>query len=134
MQIQRIQNLYLAIAFIAAIVSLNFNWLSTGDTFVTIQNNIPLLILTLLATILPMMGICLYRNLRRQKLVARLSGLFVIFTLGYIVALSYLGPDPDAKVCLLAPCCIALSGILDGLAARAIVHDEKLLKSADRLR
>lgn len=134
MQIQRIQNLYLAISFIAAIVSLNFNWLTAGDAFVTIRNNIPLLILTLLATIMPMLGICLFKNLKRQKLVARLSGLFVLITLAYVIALSWFGPASDAKVCLLAPCSLALSGLLDLLAVRAIIHDEKLLKSADRLR
>lgn len=134
MQIQRLQNLYLLVAFIAALVSLNFNWLKIDDVYVTVGNNVPLLILGLLATILPLLGLFLYKNLRRQKLTARLSALFVLFSLGYAVALSYLGPNPEAEICILAPCCMALSGILDCLAARAIASDEKLLKSADRIR
>jgi hypothetical protein len=134
MQIQRLQNLWLLIAFVAALVSLNYNWLDIAGSYVTIQNNIPLLILALLATILPLLSLCLYKNLRRQKLAGRLSALFALFTIGYVVALSFLGPNPEAEICILSPCLMGLSGILDCLAVRAIASDERLLRSADRIR
>jgi len=102
MQIQRLQNLWLLIAFVAALVSLNYNWLDIAGSYVTIQNNIPLLILALLATILPLLSLCLYKNLRRQKLAGRLSALFALFTIGYVVALSFLGPNPEAEICILS--------------------------------
>lgn len=134
MQIQRMQNLYLLLAFIAAVVSLNFNWLIVGDVAVTIENNVPLMILALVATIMPLCALFRFKNLRSQKLITRLAALFALFTVGYTVALSYLGPNPEAEVCILSPCLMALAGVLDCLAVKAIVHDEKLLKSADRLR
>lgn len=134
MQIQRLQNLYLLIAFIAAVLSLNFNWLIIGEVAVTIQNDIPLMVLSLLATLLPLLAICRYKKLHSQKLISRVGALFALFTIGYAVALSYLGPNPQAEVCILSPCLMGLSGIFDCLAVRSITHDEKLLKSADRLR
>lgn len=134
MQIQRIQTLWFIVALLCAIFSLTQNWLAIEGTFVTVQNNIPLLVLGLLATVLPLLAIFLYRNLRRQKLVGRLAALFVVVTLGYVVALSWLGPNPEAEVCILGPVSMAVSGIFDCLAVRGIISDEKLLRSADRLR
>lgn len=134
MQIQRLQNLYLLLAFIAAVVSLNFNWLIVNGTSVTIRSDYPLLILALMATLLPMMALSRFKNLHSQKLITRLSAIFALFTIGYVVALSFLGPNPEAEVCILSPCLMGLSGIFDCLAVRSIIHDEKLLKSADRLR
>lgn len=134
MQIQRIQSLWLTISFILAIVSLCYPWLKIDGGYVTIQNNVPLLVLALLAVMLPLVAIFLYRNLRRQKLVCSIAALMSLFSIGYVVALSYLGPNPESEVCIVAPVAMALSGIFDILARRAIVHDEKLLRSADRLR
>lgn len=134
MQIQRIQTLWFIVALLCALFSLTQNWLAIEGTFVTVQNNIPLLVLGLLATVLPLLAIFLYRNLRRQKLVGRLAALFVVVTLGYVVALSWLGPNPEAEVCILGPVSMAVSGIFDCLAVRGIISDEKLLRSADRLR
>lgn len=134
MQIQRIQTLWLIIALVCAIFSLTCNWLQIDQVYVNAHNNIPLLILGLLSTLLPLIAIFLYRNLRRQKIAARMSALFAVVTLGYAVALSYLGPNPEAELCILGPVSMALSGIFDCLAVGGISHDEQLLRSADRLR
>lgn len=134
MQIQRIQSLWLIIAFICALVSLCFPWIETGALSYGAESNPILLIIGLLATILPLIGLFTYRNLRRQKLITLIAALMAVLSLGYVVALSWLGPDPEVSVTLLAPCLMALSGIFDALARRAIISDEKLLKSADRLR
>lgn len=136
MQIQRIQSLYLLIAFGCALTSLFFPWLHFEHFSMDVYawSNIFMLILAALATVLPLLAIFMFRNLRRQKLVAAIAAFMAIFALGYVVALSYLGPDPDGSLCLAAPLCMAASGLFDVLARNAIISDEKLLKSADRIR
>lgn len=134
MQIQRIQNLYLLLSFIAAIISLNFNWIIIADAPMSISNDYPLMILALIATILPLLALFRFKNLRSQKLISRLSALFALFSVGYVAVRSFFGPDSEAEVCILAPTLMLLSGLLDCLATRSIIQDEKLLKSADRIR
>lgn len=134
MQIQRIQSLWLLIACVCAVVSLCFPWLKIGGGFVSVENDIPLMIISLLATIFPLLAIFMYRNLSRQKLVCSLAAIMAILAIGYTVALSYLGPNPESDICFLSPVLMAFSGIFDMLGRRAIIHDEKLLRSADRLR
>lgn len=134
MQIQRLQNLYLLIAFLAAICSLNYPWLIVPGGTIGIQNNIPLLILGLLATILPLLGICLFKNLKRQKLVARLAALFAIVAVGYTYTLDLINIENGANLALLAPAAMFVGALFDLFAASAISHDQKLLKAADRIR
>ncbi len=134
MQIQRLQNLYLLIAFLAAIVSLTCPWIIMPGGNVTIQNNTPLLVLALLATILPLLGICLYKNLQRQKLVSRLAALFADCALVYAAVLDLINADNGANIGLIAPCAIFFSSLFDLFAARAINSDQQLLKAADRIR
>lgn len=134
MQIQRLQNLYLIIAFICAIVSLSFPWINLPEGNISVQNNVPLLILGLLATILPLLGICLYKNLQRQKLVSRLAALFAFFTLAYAWILDWTNIENGATMALLTPCAVVFSCLFDIFATGAIKSDQKLLKAADRLR
>lgn len=134
MQIQRIQTLWLTIAFILAVVSLCFPWLKIDGTFLSAGNDVPLLILSLLAVLFSLVAIFIYRNLRRQKLVAAIAAVMAIFAVGYALALSFLGPNPESEICVLAPLAMTFSGLFDVLARNAMVRDEKLLRSADRLR
>lgn len=136
MQIQRLQNLYLLIAFIAAIVSLSYPFVIITNGAIGIQNNVPLLILCLMATILPLLALCLYKNLQRQKLASRIAALFADCTLVYAVVLYFINLDIDngAHIALLSPICIFLSSLFDLFAARAIQRDMELLKAADRIR
>lgn len=134
MQIQRIQNLYLLLSLIVAAISLNFNWLVAAGTPVTICNDYALMVLALIAAILPLLALIRFKNLRAQKLISRLAALFALFSVGYVVVSSFFGPNPEAEVCILAPSLMVISGLFDCLAIRGIIHDEKLLKSADRLR
>lgn len=134
MQIQRLQNLYLLIAFLAAIFSLNYPWLIVPGGNIGIQNNVPLLILALLATILPLLAICLYKNLIRQKLMARLAALFAFCSLAYTYTLDLINIEHGANLALLAPAVMFFSALFDLFAARAISSDQKLLKAADRIR
>jgi len=134
MQIQRIQTLWLIIAAIFAIISFCFPWLKIDSGYVTAQNDIPLLIIGVLAITLPLIGIFMFRNLRHQKRICSLSGLMALFSVAYIILLSYLGPQSESEVCIWAPVCMIVSAIFDVAARRGIIHDEKLLRSADRLR
>lgn len=134
MQIQRLQNLYLLIAFLAAIISLSFPFIILPGGNVGVQNNVPLLIIALLATILPLLALCLYKNLKRQKLVSRLAALFAICTLVYVFVLDWLNIDNGASLALISPFCIFISALFDLFAVRAITSDQNLLKAADRIR
>lgn len=136
MQIQRIQSVWLLIAFAAALTSWFFPWLhfETASIDLFPWTNVFLMILAGFATLLPLLAIFMYRNLHRQKLTCALAAFMAVFSLGYVVALSWLGADPDGSVCLTAPMLMACSGLFDVLARNAIRSDENLLKSADRIR
>lgn len=134
MQIQRIQTLWLLLAAIFGGVSLAFKWLKIGSDTVAPFSDPVLITLAVLAVVLSLLGIVLYRNLQRQKLVCRLAALFSLFSVGYVVALSFLGPNPAAEVIVLGPSLMGVSCFFDCLAVNGIVRDEKLLRAADRLR
>lgn len=136
MQIQRIQSVWLLIAFATALTSIFLPWIHVPHASIDVYgwSNIFLLILAGLAALLPLVAIFMFRNLRRQKLLCALSAFMAIFALGYVVALSWLGPDPEVSVTLTAPLLMACSGLFDVLARNAIRSDERLLKSADRIR
>ena len=134
MQIQRIQTLWLILAVIIAAISFAFPWIKIEESFIGLCDNVPMLILGLLASILPLVSIFLFRNLKRQKTTTQLSGLFALVTFSYTVALSFLGPDKDAKMLILGPSLMILSCIFDYLALKGINRDAKLLRDSDRLR
>lgn len=134
MQIQRIQTLWLILAVIIAAISFAFPWIKIEESFIGLCDNIPMLILGLVASILPLVSIFLFRNLKRQKTTTQLSGLFALVTFSYTVALSFLGPDKDAKMLILGPSLMVLSCIFDYLALKGINRDAKLLRDSDRLR
>lgn len=134
MQIQRIQTLWLIMAVIIAAISFAFPWIKIEESFIGLCDNIPMLILGLLASILPLVSIFLFRNLKRQKTTTQLSGLFALVTFSYTVALSFLGPNKDAKILILGPSLMVLSCIFDYLALKGINRDAKLLRDSDRLR
>ncbi len=135
MQIQRIQTLWLILALAAAGVALAFPWLTVGAESFGIESNPILAILGALACLLPIVALIIFRNPAREKLVAKLSALMALASVAYVVALSQLGPDAaGCKINPLPTILMALSGIFDVMAARAIAADIKLLRSADRLR
>ncbi len=134
MQIQRLQTLWLIIAALFAMISLCFPWLKIDSGYVTVQTDMPLLVIGILAAALPLIGIFMFRNLRLQKRICSLSSLMALFSIVYIILLSYLGPYHEGEICIWAPVCMVVSAILDIAARRGIIHDEKLLRSADRIR
>ena len=134
MQIQRIQTLWLILATIAAGISFAFPWLKVEESVIDLTDNMPMLILGILAGVLSFVTVFLYRNVKRQKTTCRIAVLFSLCTIVYTVALSYFGPNPDAQVCISGPSLMALSCIFDYMALKGIRHDEKLLRDSDRLR
>lgn len=134
MQIQRIQTLWLLLAAVCGGLSIAFNWLHIDGVYVTPLNDLMLGVLVGLGILLPLLAIFMYRNTGRQKLVARLGAIISLFAVGYAVALTYLGPNPEAEIRVAGPIMMAWDCLACIMAARAIARDEKLLRSADRLR
>lgn len=134
MQIQRIQTIWLLLSIISAGLALCFPWLHVGPQAFGIESNPILAILGGLAALLPLVGIIIYRNPEREKLVVSVAALMALAAVAYVVALSQLGPDANCSIALLPTSAMALSGIFDVMAARALAADIKLLRNADRLR
>lgn len=134
MQIQRIQTLWLLLATIFGGTSLAFGWLKIGAEPMMPFADPMLMVLAALAILMPLIGIFMYRRLAKQKLICRLAAIFALFSVGYIVALSFLGPDSGTSIMPLGPSLMGVSCWFDCLAVNGIVHDEKLLRAADRLR
>lgn len=139
MQIQRLQNLWLLIAFICMGISMFLPWgyidydstlplRGIDRTFATIPGS--------LASILALAGIILYRNLRRQRLVCLLSAIFAILSV-ILMGIVY-WRSLDSLCVPLQPSFGAIPMIIGAvfalLARNRVIHDEKLLRSADRIR
>ncbi len=138
--IQRIQSLWLALAALAAFFTLKFSFFSGNKMDqssvktwqeLTAINNILILILTIALGV--MAGICifLYKN---RKLQLRLA--LVALAVSFItLALYYFETKKFTEGNFNLTALIALSmPVLLALASRGIYKDEKLIKSADRLR
>ena len=100
----------------------------------TPASDIMLLILCLLATILPL-AIFMFRNMRRQKQVALLGAAMSVLAIGYSIAMTYMPDSGGVEITQhFGTIWPAASALADIMARRCIVSDEKLLRSADRLR
>jgi lipopolysaccharide export LptBFGC system permease protein LptF len=141
--IQRIQSIWLALASLAALLTLKFSFFSgnkleaasQAKNFVrqTAAQNFLTLILTVGVAVTAAIVIFLYKNRKLQlrltllALVISLLNLFLYYndTKKFIPGeYSY---DLTAIISLIIP-------LLLGLAIRGIYHDEKLIKSTERLR
>lgn len=136
MQIQRIQTLWLILAAICAAVSFAYPWLLLPDFTLYIKHNAAMVICASLAALLPIIGIFLYRNLKRQKTVSLLAAWFGVFTIVTAILLPIAGKinADDVQMCILGPILMCVSCIFDSLAIKGITRDAKLLRDADRLR
>lgn len=135
MQIQRLQTLWLAIAVICGTVSFFTPWWSAGSMTMTPASDMMLLILCSLATILPLLAIFMFRNMRRQKQVALLGAAMSVLAIGYSIAMTYMPDSGGVEITQhFGTIWPAASALADIMARRCIVSDEKLLRSADRLR
>lgn len=138
--IQRIQSLWLTLAAIAAFFTLKLSFFSGNKMDqssvktwqeLTAINNILILILTITLGVIAGIAIFLYKN-RKLQLRLTLAALAVsLITL----ALYYFETKKFTEGNFNLTALIALSlPVLLALASRGIYKDEKLIKSADRLR
>lgn len=150
--IQRIQSIWLLLAAITvlsllfvptlSVVHENIGYVLYGtgmkqyiDGIETATTNIPLLISTVLAGLISIVNIFNFRNRTLQK---RIASLNILLILGLSFWLSNLGknlPGGLEKTEINAGLFLPIVAIIFTLLAiRGIKQDEKLLKSADRLR
>lgn len=156
--IQRIQSLYLLLAAVAMGLMLFFPmaffWSDvtyqltmTGVHDISPEAaplfnsafNAPLLVLTVLLTLLPLITLMLYKNRRLQmKLITGtllLVMAFIVLVFLYFIPQveNYLKVDADYRGCF-APYMPLVSMIMLWLSRRGVLKDEKLIRAADRLR
>ncbi|MDE7389122.1 MAG: DUF4293 domain-containing protein [Muribaculaceae bacterium] len=133
MQIQRLQNFYLFLALVLAAASMFMPWWNLGDEAIAPCADPVLLILGWLAAALALTGICLFRNLQRQKLVCALCGIIGFLAVGYGTGRFLLSDDPLLTIGIgFTP--MALATLCAIFARNCVIKDQKLLRSADRLR
>jgi len=126
--LQRIQTLYL---FGALIVNFVFLFAPIGistDTSVSVTSNISVTILNLSLNGLLLFSIFSFKNRKRQVLICALLGVGFMVEMGISMMLLTDG------VIAWNFCLPFASILLNMLALRAINRDEKLVRSADRLR
>ena len=148
--IQRIQTVYL---LLSVIIMIALNWMPiayfeeinfyTYGISSTIANaslyitTFPIAVIVIASTILAAISIFMYKNRFKQaKIVALSIFLDVMFYPTFIAYLWYskealMNIDNSFSFALIIP---AISIILKSLAAKAIKADEKLVRSADRIR
>lgn len=148
--IQRIQTIYL---LLAVIVMIALNWLpiayfgdlefliygifsTIGDATLSITTY-PIAVTVIASTILAAIAIFMYKNRMKQAKIVSLS--IFLDVMFYPIFTAYLWYSKDALMnidnsfsfALIVP---AISIILKSLAVKAIKADEKLVRSADRIR
>lgn len=133
MQIQRLQTLWLLIAVACATASLFATWWTADALKVTPLDNPMLMIISCLSAVLSLVGLFMFKNLRRQKLVSLLAALMALLAVGYGVAMTYL-PGRENIGEHLGALWMVGAAFADLMARRCIISDDKLLRSADRLR
>ncbi|MCD4746254.1 MAG: DUF4293 domain-containing protein [Bacteroidales bacterium] len=155
--IQRIQSVFLLVAFIACIVMFFFSIASFYSDFycfklyvIKLKNmvpdseiifssffTIPLIIVVLLIAVLAMITIFLYKN---RQLQIKINKLNILINIILIVGIFFGYPEiierkietgPSFEIGAYFP---LISLVFLVLANRSIIKDEKLIKSADRLR
>lgn len=137
MVIQRLQNLWLLCAFICAGATFFFPWFYADGTADSAPVDYIMIILAGLATILPLLGIFMFKNLRRQKLVSTIAFMMAATSVVYAMLATHFGLHFEAQSLTKLGAAVFImmpSGIFDLLAHSAAARDERLLRSADRLR
>ncbi len=143
--IQRIQSIYLLLAAAAAFLLFTLPFAQTDnatamgifqDNFYTIFDNIALLVFFAGAGVMALIAIFLFKNRPLQRRIALLSLFLIVAGTGTAVFLFFQNQSENAATVregfgLGMP---VFSSIFTLLAQRAIRKDEKLVRSADRLR
>ena len=135
--IQRIQTIYLLIAFIAAgILPFVFPlWINAAGDEVIFFDNLAFILLFIFSATLSLVSIFRYKNRKSQFIIGRFNIILNLILLGLFVYQS-LNLSGEAVVSekgigMILP---IVSIVFLGLANKAIKKDEDLVKSADRIR
>ena len=136
--IQRIQTLYLLIAFIVTgVLPFVFPlWtVANGADFLFMQNQL-FVILFGLSTTLSLLSIFSYKKRQHQFVIGRLNIILNLILLGLFVyhSLNLSGETPAVSEKGIGMFLPILAIVLLGFANKAIKKDEDLVKSVDRLR
>jgi len=138
--IQRIQTLWLALSFVAGILTLKFSFFSGNKTDkagaitwqeLTAVNNLFILFLSVAVAVMAVMAIFLFKNRKLQLRVTLLS--LVLSLINIALYHNETRKFTQGNYDLTAILALSIPIFLV-LASRGIYKDEKLIKSADRLR
>lgn len=139
MQIQRIQTLYM---FAAAIMMGVFAFMPMGHITVPVEEVRQLTSFEVLGVLFPValtsllliVNMFLYNNLKLQRKVMRFSIMFTVLVAALVIYTFYSLPSDYEPSLSLWNLLILGALVAEILALKGINHDENLLKSADRLR
>jgi hypothetical protein len=135
--IQRIQTLYLLLAFVTTSILLFFIplWILKGTEFYFMQSQAYIIILGL-STALTLLSVVSYKKRQNQFVVGRLNIILNLILLGLFVyrSLNLSGETPAVSEKGIGMFLPVLAIVFLVLANKAIKKDEDLVKSVDRLR
>jgi hypothetical protein len=139
--IQRIQSIWLLLAAAFTAASFKFSFFSGNQLNVTTnvkdfirfnaQQNTWILILTVVIAVAALVSIFMYKDRKRQALIVLASGILSIILIGLYFSIENNFAESSLDLTSLIHFSIPL---FFALALRAIYKDEKLVKSADRIR
>ena len=135
--IQRIQSVWLLLAAVATALTFKFPFYSgtmegkQGTQYLLASSNFFLLILTVILTAGCLILIFLYKERKRQL---RLTIVAILVSILILVIYFFQLRNFDGGAVALTSILSLINPVLLFLAAKGIRHDEKLIKSLDRLR
>lgn len=134
MVIQRWQSVFLFLGAILAAFICFVPWASIEGETVNLASNTIALTINLLVAVLFIRAIFLYRNMRRQKTITLIGNVLLTINNIAAVCITYIG-EPAGQLNWMGGFLLFIGALLCGcFAYNRISVDEKLLKSADRLR
>lgn len=144
--IQRIQSVWLLLAALCCLglfffdiyhAEIAVNGVSTIKA-IRVSDHYPSLLIALVITIMPLVAIFMFKNRKRQKLISIFSIVatigFVTMALGRVTNFNNDNPAAVNGSYWIGAVLPAIAIIFLILAIRGINHDDKLVKSVDRLR
>lgn len=131
MVIQRLQSLLLLGATILMVI---FSFLTiSAFSSEAVTNNLPLIILSILAALLPFISIFLYKQTSFQRTLCKIEMLFTVCAAALAGYTAYSDATIGLPICILTILAV-VALILTIWADRRIAKDVALLRAADRLR
>lgn len=134
MVIQRWQSVFLLLGAVLSAIICFVPWAVVEGQTVTLSSNTVALTINLLVAVLFFRAIFLFRNMNRQKTLT-LIGLFLLLINNIAaICLTYIG-DPAGTLVWYGGIVVFVVAVICGsMAYNRIAADQRLLRSADRLR